>query len=112
VLHLVTRIRVHGHVDQQGLERLRAELRLTKQGRLSDDWDENFGNRRIERPSGESFKVSLYRHSADGTWTVNVSTTQPLPDDREVAALRDRLVANVAAAGFQATSQPSPRYGP
>ena len=41
--HLVLVIDIEGDVDQAGLERLRTHLNLTKQGRLSDDWDEEFG---------------------------------------------------------------------
>jgi hypothetical protein len=111
MMYLVIKIDIHGDVDQTGLERLRTHVGLKKQGRLTDDWDETFGKRIIRYPDGRSTKVALYRHSTDGSWTVNVSTTEPDPSDDEVTELRTELVRGITAAGFQAAVRAQPTYG-
>jgi hypothetical protein len=112
MMHLVLKIDIDGDVDQSGLERLRTELDLKKQGRLTDDWDEIFGKRTIQRSGGESMKVALYRHSEDGSWTVNVSATEPDLRDDDLTELRAELVGGIAAAGYRATVRAKPTYGP
>lgn len=121
MMHLILKIDIHGDVDQTGLERLRTHLRLQKQGRLTDDWDETFGKRFIEYPDGRSTKIALYRHANDGSWTVNVSTTDPVsakehrPEHHrghdDVAELRAELVSGITAAGFQPSVRAKPTYG-
>ena len=111
MMHLILKIDVHGDIDQSGLERLRAHLNLKKQGRLTDDWDETFGKRSFETIAGESVKVALYRHSEDGSWTVNVSTTEPDFSDRDLTELQAELVGGITAAGYQATVRAKPTYG-
>jgi hypothetical protein len=111
MMHLILKIDIHGDVDQTGLERLRTHLRLRKQGRLTDDWDETFGKRTIKYPDGRSTKITLYRHANDGSWTVNVSTTDPVSADDDVAELRAELVSGITAAGFQPSVRAKPTYG-
>ena len=53
-MHLAVVIDIDGTVDQAGLDRLRAHLNLTKTGRLTDDWDQTFGRRMIERTEQRS----------------------------------------------------------
>lgn len=111
MLHLVLVIDIHGEVDQSGLERLRAQLDLTKRGRLTDDWDQSFGYRKIERPAGQYTKISLYRES-DGTWLVDVAATENLVfKSEEFSSLRSELVGAIEAAGYEATIRAKPTYG-
>lgn len=111
MMHLILKIDIHGDVDQSGLERLRTHLELRKQGRLTDDWDETFGKRTIKYPDGRSTKIALYRHANDGSWTVNVSTTDPGSANDDVAELRAELVSGITAAGFQPSVRAKPTYG-
>jgi hypothetical protein len=79
MMHLILKIDIHGDVDQTGLNRLRTHLDLKKQGRLTDDWDQQFGYRKIERPGGQYTKIVLYR-DFDGSWEVQViDTEKPIP---------------------------------
>lgn len=108
ILVLVTDI--DGDVDQSGLESLRAHLNLKKQGRLTDDWDQEFGYRIIEAASGQRTKIGLFRES-DGSWLVDASTSGSDVSNDEIALLRAELVQGIAAAGYQATVREKPTYG-
>ena len=59
--HLVLVVDINGEVDQSGLERLRSHLDLKKQGRLSDDWDQEFGYRKIERSTASYTTMGLFQ---------------------------------------------------
>jgi hypothetical protein len=109
--HLVLVIDIDGDVDQPGLERLRTHLNLKKQGRLTDDWDQEFGYRVIEAANGQRTDVGLWREF-DESWKVSVlATSQPDPTNDELAPLRTELVEGITAAGFQATVRAKPTFG-
>jgi hypothetical protein len=111
MMHLVLVIDIHGDVDQPSLERLRAHLDLKKQGRLSDDWDQEFGHRKIERSSGQYTSIGLFRNF-DGSWKVQVLDTEKLdPKADELVQLRAELVGGIESAGFQATVRAKPTFG-
>jgi hypothetical protein len=111
MMHLVLVIDIHGEVDQSSLERLRTHLDLKKQGRLSDDWDQEFGYRKIERSTGQYTKIGLFRNF-DGSWKVQVLDTEKLdPKADELALLRGELVEEIEAAGHQATVRVTPTFG-
>jgi hypothetical protein len=111
MMHLVLVIDIHGEVDQRGLDQLRTQLDLKKQGRLTDDWDHGFGYRRIERPSGRQTKISLLREF-DGSWNLHVLDTEKVdPSATELANLRAQLMASVIAAGYRATARAKPTFG-
>lgn len=111
MMYLVLVIDIDGDVDQSGLERLRTHLKLKKQGRLTDDWDEEFGYRIIEDASGQRFNIGLFRNS-DESWKISaLATSQPDPDGDDLTLLRTELVEGVAAAGFQATVRAEPTFG-
>jgi hypothetical protein len=112
VIRLILKIDIHGEIDQAGLDRLRIHLKLKKQGRLTDDWDETFGKSQIQFHDGRIAKVALYRHSEDGSWTVNVSAPEPGLSTDELAGLRTELVAGITAAGYEANVWDRPTYGP
>lgn len=111
MMHLVLVVDIDGDVDQSGLERLRTHLNLKKQGRLTDDWDEEFGYRIIEEAGGQRFNIGLFRNS-DESWKISVlARSQPDPGSDDLTLLRTELVEGVAAAGFQATVRPKPTFG-
>jgi len=108
---LVLVIDINGAVDQPGLERLRTHLNLKARGRLTDDWDQKFGFRDVQRSSGQTTSITLFRNF-DETWKVQVSDTgDDMPSADEIAALQAELVEGVTAAGFQATVRPKPTFG-
>lgn len=109
--HLVLVVDIQGRIDQEGLERLRANLSLKKQGRLTDDWDQEFGHRRITRSSGAYSSVGLFRNF-DGSWKVQVTDTEKLdPNSTEIASLRNELVEGITKSGYQATVRAKPTFG-
>lgn len=104
-------INIRGDVDQSGLERLRTHLSLKNFGRLTDDWDQQFGYRRIERASGQYTKIVLYREF-DGTWQIQVIDTEELdPKADDFKLLQAELVAGIAASGYQPTERAKPTHG-
>lgn len=110
MMNLILVIDLHERVDQANLEALRSHLNLTKQGRLSDDWDQAFGYRIIHQPSGERTIVHLYRQS-DESWVVSVSTDGSPPSTSELSQLREELIHGITAAGLGATVRAKPTYG-
>lgn len=111
-MHLALVIDIDGTVDQAGLGRLRAHLNLIKDGRLTDDWDQAFGYRKIERSAGKYLMIDLFREF-DESWTLSVSGTEKRdPNDPELTSLRAELVDGITAAGYQATVRAKPTYGP
>ena len=110
MMQLVLLIDIDGDVDQPGLERLRTHLNLKKFGRLTDDWDQQFGYRKIERADGQYTKIVLYREF-DGSWLVDVSASDSDVSTEEIALLRAELVRGLAAAGYETTVRAKPTYG-
>lgn len=111
MMRLKLKIDVRGNVDQAGLERLRTHLKLNKEGRLTDDWDEAFGKRQVQCPDGVDVRISLYRDADDHNWTVNVSATEPGPDGVYLEALKTELVEGIVAAGYTGHIRANPTYG-
>lgn len=110
MMYLALTIDIHGNVDQPGLDRLLASLGLHKQGRLTDDWDQEFGYRIEDRVSGEQTNIGLFRQF-DNSWTLQMlSTSETAPGEADLAKIGDELVHAVEAAGFRAAirDQPEP----
>jgi hypothetical protein len=110
MMHLILVIDIRGNVDQSSLERLRTRLSLKKQGRLSDDWDQEFGYRSIQSASGQRINIGLFREF-DESWVVDVSASAPNISSEELALLRAELLEGITAAGFEATVRAKPTYG-
>lgn len=111
MMHRALVIDIDGIIDQAGLDRLRAHLNLTKEGRLTDDWDQAFGYRKIDRSARKYLVIDLYRNF-DETWKVSVSDTDMRdPKDPELTSLRAELVDGITAAGYQATVRAIPTGG-
>lgn len=111
MMHGVLTIDILGNIDQAGLDRLRDRLNLHKYGRLTDDWDEQFGYRKIERADGNYTKIVLYR-DFEGAWDLEVMDTEEVNlNAQEVALLCSELVDGIAAAGYEATVRNGPTFG-
>jgi hypothetical protein len=111
MMHDILVIDIRGSVDQSGLDRLRAQLNLKKYGRLTDDWDQQFGYRKIERPGGQYTKIVLYRNF-DGSWEIQVIDTEKTdPNANEIALLQAELVRGTEAAGYQGIVRARPTSG-
>jgi hypothetical protein len=111
MMHLILVIDIDGDIDQSGLERLRAHLNLEEQGRLSDDWDQEFGYRIIQPEGEQQTDIGLFRNF-DGSWKIQVlASRQPDPSSDELALLRAELVNGITAAGYQATVRAKPTFG-
>ena len=108
---LVLVIDIHGEIDQSGLERLRSSLDLAQQGRLTDDWDQEFGHRRIDTANGTRFRIGLLRNF-DGSWKIQVveSIRSETVSD-EFAQLRKRLLDGIKSAGYRAAVRDKPSFG-
>jgi hypothetical protein len=71
--------KIAGEVNQERLIALREHLRLQRRGRLTDDWDAEFGWRRFE--AGDSLvSVELWRDNGGDEirWYVDVSADAAL----------------------------------
>jgi hypothetical protein len=111
MLTLVLVVDIHGDIDESGLERLRDKLSLQKQGRLTDDWDQEFGHRQIDRSGGRCVHIGLFRNP-DNSWKLQVLATEKRdPHDPELAALRVELTEAVQAAGFRPEARKKATFG-
>ncbi|WP_082698442.1 hypothetical protein [Mycobacterium sp. GA-2829] len=93
-------IDILGDVDQSGLRRLREHLHLSAFGRLTDEFDQQFGSRTIECPSGHRAKIVLYREF-DWSWQVQVVASTASSAD-ELASLKAELLSGIRAANYSA----------
>ncbi|MBG6067783.1 hypothetical protein [Micromonospora ureilytica] len=89
-------------MDRVTLGRLRAVLGLSEVGRLSDDWDELFGeaNRTI---AGVSANVELWRDVDSRGWRLDIELLAD-PGDSDVQDLLAAVRADVEAADVQVAS--------
>lgn len=111
MLHDILTFDLQGDVDQAGLERLRTHLGLKKFGRLTDEWDQQFGYRKIEKPGGHYTKTVLYR-DFDRSWEVQVTGSEDLDlHTDELAVLKRELLERIEAAGFRASVRDEPTSG-
>lgn len=109
-MSLLIVIDIDGDVDQSSLDRLRKHLTLDRRGRLTDDWDQDFGHRVVAVPGGPRLNIGLYREF-DGSWLIQVQTRETSVSDDEIAKLREELVASITAAGFDAAVRAKPTFG-
>jgi hypothetical protein len=92
-------------LDEQKLERLEETLGLQWGGRLDDDWDYEFGSRRLKDSAGQVTEVALWR-ADDEPWYVQVTHPEAHPPDaEEIAGWRKEIIDGIKAAGL--TPDPS-----
>lgn len=90
-------IRLRGDLGRQ-LETFRGLTGLSKHGRLSDDWDQDFGSRTVAAPDATG-ELGLWRYE-DDDWTIALhSRDTPLPDE-QVDEVRRQVLAAAAEVGM------------
>ncbi|MEU9702536.1 hypothetical protein [Streptomyces sp. NPDC047981] len=96
-------IRMKGELGDR-LSAFREEVGLARRGRLSDEWDEEFGRRELRSKEEGRVRLTLWRY-ADDDWTVSLTYERdPLPD-AEVAELRRSILDAAARAGMTISAQ-------
>jgi hypothetical protein len=89
--------RFSGALTAESLDRLREVCGLQARGRLEDERSEEFGVRRLRDTPCTPVVLRLYRE--DGRWSFVLTYQGDPPGADELAAVRDRVRAAVAAAG-------------
>jgi hypothetical protein len=90
--------KLSGPLDQSALDGLRTRLDLTSRGRLADDWDQIFGERRVDAGGGQ-LKVLLARDDVRPGWDVTLSVAGD-PPPTALADLEAEVVAAAAEGGL------------
>ncbi|MBQ1074640.1 hypothetical protein KBX06_15900 [Micromonospora sp. C31] len=85
-------LKVSGTIDGHTLDRLRAELGLSRLGRLADDWDELFGEVAWE-VQGQAVRIELWRDVDSLEWRLDLEAPAPLAE-----AVSASVLARVEAA--------------
>ncbi|RDI43583.1 hypothetical protein [Nocardia mexicana] len=94
------RIRIRENVDQCGLDRLRTALGLRACGRLSDDWDAEFGSRTLADTGVGSTWLTLSR-TDEQRWYLRVSYPEDRPPaSADVADWRREVTDGIHQAGL------------
>lgn len=94
--------RLGERLDQSALDRLRSRLGLRPSGRLTDDWDELFGEVR-RAVDGGWVQVDLWRDVDTSEWRIDVEMPVGMPEARVVRMLAEVREA-VSSAGLTITS--------
>ncbi|WP_406474510.1 hypothetical protein [Streptomyces sp. NBC_01615] len=97
------RIRLKGELGGQ-LSRFREQVGLNPRGRLSDDWDQEFGQRELRPKEQGQVMLKLWRYE-DDDWMIALTYEQdPLPAD-EADGLRQNILDAATAVGLTVTAQ-------
>lgn len=81
---------------------------MQEHGRLSDDWDSNFGHGELRPADLGGVWLNLSRHSSS-SWSVALSyEADPLPSD-EMERLRVEILGAATEVGVTVTRQVPPR---
>lgn len=97
------RIRMRGELAG-GLSSFREQVGLTPRGRLSDDWDQEFGRRELRPRVQGRAKLTLWRYADDDWMIVLRYERDPLPSD-EVEGMRQNILNAATAAGITVVAQ-------
>lgn len=103
MMHGQFRIWMKGELASR-LAGFRERVGLERYGRLSDDWDQKFGQLEL-RPREQGWvNLTLWRYEGD-EWSIDLTYEKdPLPAD-EAEQLRRRVLDAAAAAGMTITAQ-------
>jgi hypothetical protein len=86
------------------LAEFRDRIGLQRRGRLTDDWDEEFGRLRLRDREQGLIELKLWRYE-DDDWKVNLTYEKdPLPTD-EAEQWRQKVLDAAAAVGMTITAQ-------
>jgi len=103
------RVRMRGEFPRGELSAFRERVGLTPRGRLSDDWDEEFGVRELRsKEQGGRVLLKLWRYDEDD-WLVALTFEGGDPLSSEQAEEVRHVVLDAAArAGLAVTAQLPP----
>lgn len=101
MMHNMLEVTFTGDVGDAELDELRASLGLSSHGRLSDDWDDDFGRRELSpRDSGWIYLILTRDLERDGWWKVALKFEQnPLPV-AEVDMWEQKISSAITAASL------------
>lgn len=96
-------VRMKGDLAEHLLE-FRERVGLERRGRLSDDWDQEFGRARLRSREQGLVDLTLWRYE-DDDWNIRLTYEKdPLPAV-EAEQLRRKVLDAAAAAGMTVTAQ-------
>lgn len=100
-MHSALEVTFTGDVDDAELDELRASLGMAAHGRLSDDWDDEFGRRELSPPdSGWIYLILTRDLDRGGWWKVALKSEQtPLPA-AQVDMWEQMIISAITAAGL------------
>jgi hypothetical protein len=91
------------------LTEFRERVGLERRGRLSDDWDQEFGRLRLRPRERGLVDLTLWRGYEDDDWKVNlIYDKDPLPVE-EAEKWRQKVLDAAAAVGMTITAQSEPQ---
>lgn len=101
MMHSMLEVTFTGDVGDPELGTLRASLGMGSRGRLSDDWDDEFGRRELSpRDSGWVYLILTRDLEREGWWKVALKfEKEPLPV-AEVSAWEQKIIGAIRAAGL------------
>jgi hypothetical protein len=101
MMHYMLEATFTGDVDDRELDTLRAALGMAKRGRLSDDWDDEFGWRELSPRESGWIYLNLTRDlDRDGWWEVALKyENDPLPV-ADVDMWEQKITGAIATAGL------------
>ncbi|MEU1676794.1 hypothetical protein ABZ752_32865 [Streptomyces roseifaciens] len=95
-------VRMKGDLGER-LLLLRERTGLQRRGRLTDDWDEEFGRRELRPSEAGLVTLSLWRY-ADDDWVMSLTYRRdPLPSE-EAEELKRTILNAAAEAGMTITA--------
>src|SRR5262245_41254623 len=92
-------VSLSGQVTDDVLTTLRDQLGLVARGRLTDDWDEEFGYRRFTVGDTPA-EIILWRRDSGASWVVELAFVDAEPPEHAVAPLLAQIDRAAAAAGL------------
>jgi hypothetical protein len=98
-VHLAYVARLRGEVGQEALDLLRQRLELRKQGRLSDDWDQDFGYRTLRDEPGTPVQLQLSRQH-DDLWQLELNYQGDPPSPETVERVRTEILSVAGETGL------------
>ncbi|MEH0933838.1 hypothetical protein [Micromonospora psammae] len=95
-------MKIADRLDQTALDQLRSVLGLRPMGRLTDAWDELFGEA-SNSAAGKGARVELWRDVDDATWRIDVEFSTEVPEAVAQAVVK-QVCGDVKAVGLQVSS--------
>lgn len=101
MMHSMLEVTFTGDVDDPELDKLRTSLGMAKRGRLTDDWDDEFGRRELSPRDSGWIYLNLTRDlNRDGWWKVALKFEQDPMPVAEVDMWEQKITSAITAAGL------------